>query len=208
MNPGSAPERIGQTHSTHKGSDLRMKPGPSRAAASALPAPVVSEPLSVPTDDRFGVDDHQRSFPVAPSALKERPESSIEVSQSRPSRCGPEHRELLPQSQVLEDELASGPEDGSGGSEQDPKKANHHAERISATGAKTAVHRTDEKTTGTGSLQAAYRVHGGSPKANMIRQQHDLWYKHSEQVKSGEGYIYPNSGRCRRDRIRVSRSRS
>jgi len=70
MNPGSAPERIGQTHSTHEGSDLRMEPGPSRAAESALPAPVVFEPLSVPADDRFGLDNHQRSFPASPSAAQ------------------------------------------------------------------------------------------------------------------------------------------
>ncbi len=79
MNSGSTPERIRQAHPTHEGSDLRMEPGPSRAAASTLPAPVVSEPLSVPTDDRFGLDNHQRSFPACPSAAQQGPEGSIEV---------------------------------------------------------------------------------------------------------------------------------
>ena len=46
--------------------------------------------------------------------------------------------------------MASGLQGGYGGSEQHSKKANHHAERISATGAKTAFYWTDEKTTGTG----------------------------------------------------------
>ena len=50
--------------------------------------------------------------------------------------------------------MASGLQGGCGGSEQHSKKANHHAERISATGAKTAIYWTDEKTTGTGERNA------------------------------------------------------
>ncbi len=46
--------------------------------------------------------------------------------------------------------MASGLQGGCGGSEQHSKKANHQAERISGTGAKTAIYRPDEKTTGTG----------------------------------------------------------
>lgn len=46
--------------------------------------------------------------------------------------------------------MASGLQGGCGGSEQHSKKANHQAERISATGAQTAGFRADEKTTGTG----------------------------------------------------------
>ena len=96
MNSGSAPERIRQAHPTHEGSDLRMEPGPSRAAASTLPAPVVFEPLSVPADDRFGLDNHQRSFPASPSAAQQGPEGSIEVGKRRPPvRSGQENRELL-----------------------------------------------------------------------------------------------------------------
>ncbi|MCZ6727713.1 MAG: hypothetical protein O7A98_10235 [Acidobacteria bacterium] len=68
----------------------------------------------MPADDRFWPNDHKRSFPIAPSASKESPEGSIEVSQSRPFRDGVKDRELLAQSQVLEDELASRPKDRSG----------------------------------------------------------------------------------------------
>ena len=46
--------------------------------------------------------------------------------------------------------MASGPQGGWGGSEQHSKKADHDAERISATGANPAIYRADEKTTGTG----------------------------------------------------------
>ncbi len=77
MNPRCAPERIRAAHPAQEGPDLRVEPWPARAAASALPVPVVLEPLSVPANDRFGLNDHQRSSPVAPSAPQESPESSI-----------------------------------------------------------------------------------------------------------------------------------
>jgi len=51
--------------------------------------------------------------------------------------------------------MASDLQGGRGCSEQDPEKANHHAERISAAGAKTAAYRTDEKTTGTANNDAS-----------------------------------------------------
>jgi len=96
MNPRSAPERIGQAHPAHEGSDLRVERGPSRAVASTLPAPVVFEPLSVPADDRFGLDNHQRSFPATPSAAQHGPEGSIEVGKRGPPvLSGEENRELL-----------------------------------------------------------------------------------------------------------------
>ena len=96
MNPRCAPERIGQAHPAHEGSDLRVECGPSRAVASALPVPEVFEPLSVPADDRFGLNNHQRSFPACPSAAQQGPEGSIEVGKRRPSvPSGQENRELL-----------------------------------------------------------------------------------------------------------------
>jgi len=95
MNPRSAPERIRQAHPTHEGSDFRVEAWPSRAAAT-LPAPVVLEPLSVPADDRFGLDNHQRLFPASPSAAQQGPEGSIEVGKRRPPVCsGQENRKLL-----------------------------------------------------------------------------------------------------------------
>ena len=48
MNPRCAPERIRAAHPAQEGPDLRVEPWPARAAASALPVPVVPEPLSVP----------------------------------------------------------------------------------------------------------------------------------------------------------------
>jgi len=45
--------------------------------------------------------------------------------------------------------MASSLQGGCGGSEQHSKQANHHVVRRSATGAKTAIYRPDEKTTGT-----------------------------------------------------------
>ena len=96
MNPRCAPERIGQAHPAHEGSDLRVECGPSRAVASALPVPEVFEPLSVPADDRFGLDNHQRLFPATPSAAQHGPEGSIEVGKRGPPvRSGEENRELL-----------------------------------------------------------------------------------------------------------------
>ena len=103
-----------RAHPAQEGSDLRVEPWPATAAASALPVPVVLEALSVPADDRFWPNDHKRSFPVAPSVSKESPEGSIEGSQSRSFRGGVKDRELLAQSQVLEEELASAPKDRSG----------------------------------------------------------------------------------------------
>ena len=106
--------RVEKLVARREGSDLRVESWPARAAASALPVPVVLEPLSVPADDRLWPNDHKHSFPVAPSASKESPEGSIEVSQSRPFRGGVKDRELLAQGQVLEDEPASGAKERSG----------------------------------------------------------------------------------------------
>ena len=87
VNPRCSPERVRAAHPAQEGPDLRVDPWPARAAASAFPVPVVLEPLSVPADDRFWLNDHQRSFPVTPSEPKESPESSIEVSRRREDCC-------------------------------------------------------------------------------------------------------------------------
>jgi len=50
----------------------------------------------VPADDRFGLDNHQRSFPASPSAAQQGPEGAIEVGKRRtPVPSGQEDRKLL-----------------------------------------------------------------------------------------------------------------
>ena len=114
MNPRCAPERIRQTHSTNEGSELWIDRGPATATASAPPAPVEPEPLSVPADDGLRLDDDEHLFPAAPSAAEHGPEGSIKVGEGWPRRHGLEDRELMPKSQVLEGELASRLESGRG----------------------------------------------------------------------------------------------
>ena len=88
-----------------------------------LPGPVSAEALPVPPNDRLRLDDHQGPPPIRPATPKDGPESSIEIVQSRsPMRTGQENGELLAQNQVLEGQLASGPESGYGGSEQHPRR--------------------------------------------------------------------------------------
>ena len=71
MKPRGAPKRIRAAHPAEQGPDLRVEPGPARPGAPALPAPVVLEPLAVPADGRFWLNDHERSLPVAPFGAEE-----------------------------------------------------------------------------------------------------------------------------------------
>ena len=133
MDPGSTPEGIGQAHPAHESSDLGVEPRPPTSGA-ALPPPVQVEPLTVPTDNRCWLDDHESSFPGTPSASEDCPEGPIEVGESQPSvRRGLQDRELMAKSDVLENQLAMASEGGGGRAKNDSKKADHDSHRITAT---------------------------------------------------------------------------
>jgi hypothetical protein len=81
MDPWRSPQRIRPRHLADQVSDLLWHIRPSRP--SALPSPVPTKPLAMPTDDGLGSDKHERFAPVSPEAKQERPEDPILVLQSR-----------------------------------------------------------------------------------------------------------------------------
>ncbi len=61
VNSRGTPERIGPAHTPNQVPDLRINPWSS--AATTLPAPVVSEALPVPADNRTKLNDMQGPLP-------------------------------------------------------------------------------------------------------------------------------------------------
>ncbi len=99
----------------------------------------------MPAKDGLRLDDHERPFPLSPSVSEHGPESSIEVGELQPPvRRGLKNRELMAQSEILEDQLTTTPENGCSRSKHDSEKADHHWRRILLAGAQTANHGADE----------------------------------------------------------------
>ena len=67
---------------------------------------------SLPVDDRLGLEDHQRGTPVWPPSFQDHPEQPVCPLQSGLRRLPIEHRDLVPEGEILQGELLLGTEPG------------------------------------------------------------------------------------------------
>src|SRR5258708_6669491 len=86
--------------------------GSSGLAAPQLPGPKQTKAGTMPSYDRFWVDDGQRRAPVAPEAGQTDPQQAVPGGQFRAFSGGSlKHADLVAQSQVLEPEGSTRTED-------------------------------------------------------------------------------------------------
>ena len=71
-----SPSDVFNTHTTHQCADLHNDLWSSHLR-SRLPAPVASEALAVPTEDRLGLDDDDGGAPLDPDSREPCPEDSM-----------------------------------------------------------------------------------------------------------------------------------
>lgn len=158
MDPRRTPERIRRGHPADQRPNLWVDLQPS-GRSTRLASPVASKPLAVPANDSVGLDDHQDPLPVDPSAPKGDPEGTIEVAQGQPTlRSAVEDRELLPQGQVLQSQLASAFESSGEGTQQDSEQAEHGRRRYSGMAENARQCGADEFPGGTGRAEQAGNV--------------------------------------------------
>src|ERR1035438_9845197 len=88
-------------------SDLRGHPR-STAAPGRFPTPIPAESGPVPSDQGIGLDDNQYFFPTRPEPPQHDPEQPVVGSQDWTRVLPFEDGDLLPKSQDLQSEVASG----------------------------------------------------------------------------------------------------
>jgi hypothetical protein len=93
------------------------------SAAMRFPAPIETKPGAVPADHRLGLDDHQSLFPVRANGAQEDPQQPIWFAEPGFSGVPVQHHELVPQGQVLEQQLPVRSEDCT----QTPKHGKNYA---------------------------------------------------------------------------------
>ena len=59
----------------------------------------------MPTHHRVGLDDQEVASPWLPAPRKPRPEAAVRGAEPRPVTAAPEHGELLPQGEVLQNQV-------------------------------------------------------------------------------------------------------
>ena len=101
MDPGSAPQRVGQAHVTDQLTNFEWDPWPA-AARSRLPSPEQAKTGTMPTDDRLRLDDHQGFCNLRRNPIETGKNKAIESAEGEPLRCfSSQHIELVAQHQDL-----------------------------------------------------------------------------------------------------------
>ena len=125
VDPRGAPAVLGR-HPADEVPDLGID---ARSSASPAPprepVPIQLEPGAMPPDDGVRLHEHQHVRPARPKPAQHDPESAVGGTDARrpPSRL--ERRELLPERQVLQCQVAAKPEGRDEGDERDPNDAEH-----------------------------------------------------------------------------------
>lgn len=134
LNPLRRPERIFLLQPSNK---LNQWPVNSRATGfSGLPPPVELKPLAVPTDDGFGLDDHQRFLPFSKNSEQPDPEDAICICNSGPFDVALLDEQLLPENQIFKNDFLFIPE-------KEPEQLqDERAKHFQAVSSLTAVHMT------------------------------------------------------------------
>ena len=99
MNPGSAPQRVGEAHGADQLPDFERHLR-SAAARSRLPSPEQAKPGTMPTDNRLRLNDHQGIHNARRNPIEAGKNQTIEIAESEPlRRFSSQHIELVAQRQ-------------------------------------------------------------------------------------------------------------
>ena len=101
VNPGSAPEWIGQAHVADQLANFERHLW-SAAATSRLPSPEQTKTSTMPTDDGLRLHDHQGIHNARRKPIEAGKNQTIEIAESEPlRRFSSQHIELVAQRQDL-----------------------------------------------------------------------------------------------------------
>ena len=104
-----APQQIGFRHLADQLPDLAVLSRPPWAVAPGEASPVGGETPSMPSKNRFRLDDDECLFPVSPGSGQESPEEAIELPELRSPTSSVQNGELLAEGEVLKCQLRVGP---------------------------------------------------------------------------------------------------
>ena len=97
VDPGSAPQRVGEAHVADQLADFDRHFWPA-AARARLPSPEQAKPGPMPADDRLRLDDHQGVQNVGCDAIQARKNEAIKIAENKPlRRFSSQHIKLVAQ---------------------------------------------------------------------------------------------------------------
>lgn len=129
MNPGSAPEWIGAAHFADEVDGVWGDGLTPDSKRPTFPSPEQVEAGSMPSDDRIGLNHPKGRPPRAPSLEEPGPKSSVQRCQVCSFGATAQDEQLVPQSQVLEEQVPARSQRRSGEAE-DQSQPNNHAIEI------------------------------------------------------------------------------
>jgi hypothetical protein len=100
---------------------FRRLSSPNLRPDSGDQTPVQTEAGPVPADHRFWGDDDKGLLPTGPDSPSNYPEEFIEEAEDRPWTAPLQHRELLPEREILQDEMPTTTKRASNRSEPENK---------------------------------------------------------------------------------------
>lgn len=101
MDPGSAPQRVGEAHGADQLADFERHLR-SAAAMSRLPSPEQAKTGTMLTDDRLRLDDHQGFCNLRRNPIETGKNKAVESAEGEPLWCfSSQHIELVAQHQDL-----------------------------------------------------------------------------------------------------------
>ena len=103
---------------------IRFCSSPAHSMARQ-PCPIKLESGSVPSDHRLRLNKHKRLFPSRPEPAHEHPKESVMRSESRPRTPALQYDKLLPQSQILQEQVATRTEQPTNKSQKGPEQSYH-----------------------------------------------------------------------------------
>jgi hypothetical protein len=103
------PERVLRGHPPDEGTQLTRDARASASpASSGPPSPVGCPPSAMLAEHGRGLNDEQGLSPSGDPPTGENPEPAVPIAQPRPRRSSLLHDQLLPQAQILGDQVRSG----------------------------------------------------------------------------------------------------
>src|SRR5262249_24028951 len=111
MDPGSAPQRVGEAHVADQLADFDRYFWPANSRPR-LPSPEQAETSAMPADDHLWSDDHEGVQNVGCDPIKARKNEAIKIAENKPLwRFSSQHIELVAKRQDLRLERGSRPEE-------------------------------------------------------------------------------------------------
>jgi hypothetical protein len=128
VNPGSAPEWIGAAHLADQVDGVYGDGLAADSARAAFPFPEQAEALSMPADDRIGLNHPKVRLLGAPPLGKPGPKGPVQRAQAWSFGGAVEHQELVTEGQVFQQQVPTAFESRHGEAKEQNQPANHAAE--------------------------------------------------------------------------------